>query len=222
MQSAVSEEYDCFVPYTFGIFFLSILGMCASGYVGYHYLPKSMFLPFSIADAIIWAACGWFGWRNPIELVFPSFVIITGCLLGLTAQRYAHAGAAHIFVNAGIVTLIMFAALSIYAFFAKSDFYWLNGLLSGGFGVLLGGGILMFFFHSHILHLAISAIGTLVFLGWVLFDISQIVNRWDTDSTPAEGAFELYLDFIGLYSYILDLFRTADSMTSGSNDDSDE
>lgn len=221
MNSNVSEAYDDFVPYTFGIFFLSIIGLAVSGYIGFRYLPKGLFLPFTIADTVIWIACGWFGWRNPVELVFPLFILITGGLLGLTAARYSSSGAGHVMFNAGMVTVIMFAALSIYAAFAKSDFNWMSGFLSGGFGVLLGGGILSFFFHSPILHLGLAIIGTLVFLMWVLFDIKQIVARLDADLTPATGAFELYLDFIGLYSYILDLFNAAQDMASDS-DDSDE
>jgi hypothetical protein len=82
--------------------------MFVCGLIGFFILPKSFFIPFSIADSILWIACGWFGWRSPVELVFPMFTIVTGCLLGLTAGRYSKAGTAHILLYAGIITIIMF------------------------------------------------------------------------------------------------------------------
>ena len=80
-----------------------------------------------------------------------------------------------------------------------------------GFWILLGGFVLLAFMDLPLFHVALSTFGALVFLCWILFDTSRIVGRWDPDLTPAIGAFELFLDIIGLFSYIWDLLDIADN-----------
>jgi FtsH-binding integral membrane protein len=202
---------DMFVAKTYGYFVLSLVGMFACGVIGFFLLPVSWLIPFAIADAVLWILCGWFGWRNPIGLVFPVFTIVTGCVLGLTAEQYAKAGAAGTMLSAGIITVIMFTSLSVYALISKRNFSWLLGFLIAGFWILLGGFVLLAFMDFPLFHVALSTFGALVFLCWILFDTSRIVGRWDPDLTPAIGAFELFLDIIGLFSYILDLLDIADN-----------
>jgi len=205
-----SEVSDNFITQTYGFFFLSITGMFVCGLIGFFLLPRSLFIPFTVADSILWILCGWFGWRNPIEIVFPLFTIVTGCLLGLTTGHYAKAGAAHVMLSAGIMTVIMFASLSVYVYFTKKDFSYLSGFPAAGFWILLGGFLLLAFVHMTAIHVGLCVFGSLVFLAWILFDTSRIVGRWDADLTPAIGAFELFLDIIGLYSYIRGLFDIAE------------
>jgi len=91
------------------------------------------------------------------------------------------------------------------------NFSGLIGFLTAGFFILLGGLIVLFFIRSTIFHVGLSVLGTLVFSAWVLFDTSGIIHRSDSDLTPAIAAFELYLDLIGLFSYVLNLFDMADN-----------
>ena len=81
----------------------------------------------------------------------------------------------------------------------------MRGFLSLSFWILMGAGLLAFFVRAPILHLAIAALGTMTFGGWILYDTSQIVNRRDGMLSPGEAAFELLLDIIGLFRWLLDL-----------------
>ncbi len=201
---------DMFIARTYTFFLASLAGMLVCGVVGYYFLPSKWIVPFAVLDCILWILCGWFGWRNPIEIVFPLFTVVTGGVLGLIAARYAEAGAAGTMASAGALSVVMFTSLSIYVLISKRDFSWLLGFLISGFWILLGGFLLLLFADMPLFHVALSTFGAVVFLGWILFDTSRIVDRWDPDLTPAIGAFELFLDLVGLFSYILDLMDILD------------
>ena len=206
-----TSEVGTFIRRTYNIFLISIVGTSLCGVMAFFTLPPSAFIPLAIADAVLWIVCGWFGWRRPIELVFLLFTVVTGSLLGMIALRYAEAGLSHIFLNAAILTILSFVVLSIYVHMSQRNFSGLIGFLTAGFFILLGGLIVLFFIRSNIFHVGLSVLGTLVFSAWVLFDTSCIIHRSDSDLTPAIAAFELYLDLMGLFSYVLDLLDMADN-----------
>ncbi len=202
---------DAFVSTTYNFFLFSIAGIFTCGIGGYFFLPASSLMPLATIDAILWILCGWFGWRNPIGVVFPLFTIVTGFLLGVTASNYAEAGTGHIFYNAAILTIVVFIALTIYVHISKRNFSSLIGFLIAGFWILIVGFLLLWLTGSTLLHVVLSAFGAVVFSGWILFDTSRIVGRWDPNLTPATAAFELFLDIVGLFSYILNLTDLADA-----------
>lgn len=88
-----------------------------------------------ILDFLIWVACGWFGWRNPIKAVFPIFLVITGLAMGQIAHLYSP----NLFLSAALTTLAIFAGVSTYVFFSKRDFSFLAVSLNIGFWILLVG-----------------------------------------------------------------------------------
>ena len=199
------EPDDSFISKTYDFFLMSLIGMFGFGVVGYHF-PSDWLKPVAITDLVLWVFCGWLGWRRPIGFVFPLFTVVTGSLLGMTANLYAKVGLAHIMINAGVLTVFTFVGLSLYVLKTKRNFSGLIGFLVAGFWILLTGFALRHFFDTPLINVVLSSFGVLVFACWILFDTSRIVGRWDPELTPAIGAFELFLDIIGLFSYILDIF----------------
>lgn len=159
----------------------------------------------SIADAIIWVLCGWFGWRRPIAVTLPLFSIITGLLLGQLAHLYSS-----VFFSATVLTLLAFTGLSAYVHITRQNFSFLRGFLCIAFFVLLGGMVLSFFFHQPLIQLALTAFGVVTFGCWILFDTSRIIHRVDEDLTPGIAAFELILDIVGLQRWLLSLLNIVD------------
>lgn len=58
-----------------------------------------------------------------------------------------------------------------------------------------------------ILYLIIGLFGSAVFVGWILYDTSHILQRaGDPDYSAPHAAFDLFMDIIGLFSYVRLLF----------------
>lgn len=58
-----------------------------------------------------------------------------------------------------------------------------------------------------ILYLIIGLFGSAVFVGWILYDTSHILQRADDpDYSAPHAAFDLFMDIIGLFSYVRLLF----------------
>lgn len=196
------EAEHAFIRQAYLILLLSLSAMILLGFISYHLLPQSSLLPLSVADGLIWIACGWFGWRQPIALSFGLFTLITGLLLGQVAHTSPHALAL-----SSLLSLITFGGLSAYVYLTRESFSFLRGFLCVSFYILVGGCLLLPFAWNNTVDLLFAAFGTLVFACWILYDTSQLLERLDADFTPAVGAFELILDIIGLRSWLQDLLR---------------
>lgn len=204
--SPVFEGVDPFIKKAYSVLLLVVFGIIGLGYASYYLLPTSMMRPLGIADGLIWVACGWFGWRRPAVLTLSLFSIITGLFLGQLAHLY-HGSA---FALASMLTALAFVGLSAYVHISKKDFSFLRGFLFISFFVLLGGSIILAFFHVPRLDIAIAAFGTFVFAGWILYDTSELMRRRDAEYTPEIAAFELLLDLIGFFRWLLSLIGNRD------------
>lgn len=206
LPEPLNSGIDSFISKTYAYFLVSLFGMTVLGFLSYFAFPKGSLLWLSIADSIIWIACGWFGWREPMKLVFPLFISITGLLLGQLAHFYPS-----VFLIATILTILSFAGLSVFVHYSKKDFSFLIGFLYISFFVLVGGSLLSFIISQPFYLLALTGFGVIVFGCWILFDTSRIINRADDGITPEIAAFELILDIIGFHRWLLDLLDVWDA-----------
>jgi FtsH-binding integral membrane protein len=197
------DSEDSFLRSTYHLLLIALGSTAVLAIFSSYLLPKSSFGPLAIADGVIWMLCGWFGWRKPIEVTFPLFVVITGLFLGQLAQFHKSS-----FLMALILTPVTFVGLSFYVHFTKTSFSFLRGFLSMSFFILLGSCILFFFFQSHLLELLLVIFGVLVFASWILYDTSHILERKDADFTPGIAAFELILDIVGLHRWLMELLES--------------
>ncbi len=135
---------------------------------------------------------------------FTGFVLSTIIYLAIfLAERNGSHGGTYL-LSAGGLTLAAFGALSAYAWFSKRDFSFLRGMLVVGSVVLLGAVLISFFVASSALFVAISAFGVLLMSGFVLYD-TQKVLRTVPDGEHVAGAMTLFLDFVMLFIYVLNL-----------------
>jgi uncharacterized protein len=108
------------------------------------------------------------------------------------------------------VTAAAFGALSLYGYTTKRDLTaWGSFLIMGVFGLILAM-IVNFFLASSALSFAISAIGVLIFSGLTAYDTQKIKEMYFEGDDAAVagrkaimGALTLYLDFINLFTFLL-------------------
>lgn len=199
----ISPTQFNFIQRTYGVLLIALIAMTLLGVFSYTTLPQASRMPLLILDTLIWIACGWFGLRNPIKAVFPVFLLITGLFLGQVAHLYRP----DMFLAAALMTLAIFGAVSGYVLYTKKDFTFLGGALNIGFFILIAMMLLLFIFKISILSLILGLFGTAVFIGWILYDTSQILYRADeTGYTAQHAAFDLFMDIIGLFSFVRSLF----------------
>jgi len=97
-----------------------------------------------------------------------------------------------------------FGGLTAYAFTSKKDFSFLGGMLWMGLLVLIGASVIGMFVGSQVFHLAIASVGVLLFGAYVLYDTSRLLHS-EEPITPVDAAISLYLDFLNLFLFLLQL-----------------
>ena len=116
------------------------------------------------------------------------------------------------------VTAAAFGGLSLYGYTTSKDLSgWGSFLIMGVIGIVIAG-LVNLFLQSSALQFAISVIGVLVFAGLTAYDTQQIKDNYYAvmgDATAASkaaimGALNLYLDFINMFTSLLQLFGNRD------------
>ncbi len=131
-----------------------------------------------------------------------AFTAFTGFMLA-PAVVYAGPTAAG---NALATTCVVFLGLSAYASTTKRDFSYLGAFVTSAILALIVGSLLnAFVFHSSAAAGAFSVVGALIFSVAILFDVWRL-SRTQAFDEPIAFALTLYLDFINLFIYLLQIF----------------
>lgn len=120
-------------------------------------------------------------------------------------------------VQTFFVTAASFGALSLYGYTTKKDLSGMGSfLIMGLFGLIIAS-IVNIFLASSALQFAISAIGVLIFAGLTAYDTQKIKEMYfDADDVAIAGrkaimgALTLYLDFINLFTFLLQFLGNRD------------
>ncbi|QPC86009.1 BAX inhibitor (BI)-1/YccA family protein [Mesorhizobium sp. NBSH29] len=113
-------------------------------------------------------------------------------------------------VQTFFVTAAAFGALSLYGYTTKRDLTAMGSfLMMGVFGLIIAM-VVNIFLQSSAMQFAISAIGVLIFSGLTAYDTQKIKEMYfEGDDAMVSGrkaimgALNLYLDFINLFSFLL-------------------
>jgi modulator of FtsH protease len=134
-------------------------------------------------------------------LVLTGFM---GLLLGPVLQVALHLrnGGQIVGLAAG-GTGVIFMTLASIATVSKKDFSFLGNFLMIGLVLLIVASLANMFFHVPAVALTISAISVLVFSGFILFDVSRVVQGGETNYVMATLA--IYLDIYNLFLNLLQL-----------------
>ncbi len=159
-----------------------------------------LFLGFRIQQMSVGAA----------QAAFWLFAAVMGLSLSSIFLVFTGQSIAQIF----FITAATFGALSLYGYTTKRDLSaWGSFLFMGVVGIIIAA-VVNIFLQSSALQFAISAIGVLVFAGLTAYDTQRIKDGYLMASGNATmvakgaimGALALYLDFINMFLFLLQLF----------------
>ena len=143
---------------------------------------------------------------STLQLLFWSFATLMGLSMSTIFLVYTGVSIAQTF----FAVAAAFMGLSLWGYTTKKDLSgWGTFLIMGVVGLLVAIVINMFL-QSSAMHLAISAIGVLLFAGLTAYDTQRIksiyVHVAGTDmlgKAVIMGALSLYLDFINMFQFLL-------------------
>ncbi len=145
------------------------------------------------------------------QLVFYTFALVMGLSISWIFIQFTGESIAQVF----LITSIAFAGLSIYGYTTKKDLSGMGTFLIMGVIGLIVASIVNIFLASSAMAFAISAIGVLIFAGLTAYDTQNIKNTYLQMAHSADqewlgkaaimGALSLYLDFINMFMFLLQL-----------------
>jgi FtsH-binding integral membrane protein len=143
------------------------------------------------------------------QLLFWAFAALVGVSLSSVFLVYTHTSIARVF----FITAATFGALSLWGYTTERDLSGIGGfLLMGLFGVVIAS-LVNLLLHSSMLQWLVSMVGVLVFAGLTAWDTQRLKSEYIYAAMDGEamqrsairGALSLYLDFINLFTLLLQL-----------------
>lgn len=144
-------------------------------------------------------------------LLYVIYAVLNGLILSLIFLRYTRTSIASTF----FICSATFLACSIYGWVTKKDLTSFGGFLTMGLIGIIIATIVNLFLKSSALHMAINYIGVFVFIGLTAYDTQKIKNMALSQPDGLEagvirkgailGALALYLDFINLFLFLLQI-----------------
>jgi FtsH-binding integral membrane protein len=214
-----------------GIYMLSVTGDPAAAAQGARPLARGLFLT-PLGYALFVSPLKWAVILAPLALVFflsfriqnmrPATAQITfwiyaalvGVSLGSIFLVYTHTSVVRVF----FITAASFGALSLYGYTTQRD---LSGMASflimGLFGIIIAS-LVNLFMQSTAMQFIISVVGVLVFAGLTAWDTQRLKSEYIYGSMEGDvmersaimGALSLYLNFINMFTMLLQLFGQRD------------
>jgi FtsH-binding integral membrane protein len=148
------------------------------------------------------------------QLAFWFYAALVGVSLASIFMVFTHTSVVRVF----FITAASFGALSLWGYTTQRDLSGMGSfLLMGLFGVILAS-LVNLFMASSALQFAISVVGVLVFSGLTAWDTQRLKTEYlygAMDGETAErsaiiGALSLYLNFINLFTLLLQLLGQRD------------
>jgi FtsH-binding integral membrane protein len=148
------------------------------------------------------------------QLVFWLYAALVGVSLASIFMVFTHTSIVRVF----FITAASFGALSLYGYTTQRDLSGMGSfLLMGLFGVILAS-LVNLFMASSALQFAISVVGVLVFAGLTAWDTQRLKSEYlygamegeTAERTAIIGALSLYLNFVNLFTLLLQLLGQRD------------
>ena len=168
--------------------------------------------------------------QHPIMAMLGMLAVMIGLFMGISANRNSTLGVVLLLVLTGFMGLmlvpilqvalhlknggqivslaaggtgIIFMSLAGIATVSKRDFSFLGNFLFIGLILLVIASLANLFFQVPAMALALSGVAVLIFSGYILYDVSRIVQGGETNYVMATLA--LYLDIYNLFVNLLSL-----------------
>jgi uncharacterized protein len=150
------------------------------------------------------------------QLFFYAFALAMGASISSIFLVYTSYSIVQVF----LITSVAFAGLSLYGYVTKKDLSAMGTFLMMGLIGLIVAMIVNIFLQSEAMMFAISVIGVLIFAGLTAYDTQNIKNIYVQHAATGDqewlgkaaimGALNLYLDFINMFMFLLQLFGNRD------------
>ncbi|MBF0192349.1 MAG: Bax inhibitor-1/YccA family protein [Magnetococcales bacterium] len=201
VKSRVSSDVSVYLKQVYALLAASLLVAVASGYVGMT-LPFAREHPIILMLLMFGAMFLAFKVQNAATLFL--FTGISGLSLGPVIAHYVGAGMSGVVGQAAFLTGAVFTGLSVYSLTTKRDLSMMGGMLFAGLIVIVVGGLLNLFIQSSALSFAMSAVGSVIFAGYILFETQQLkASPWEV--APSVAALSMYLNVVNLFTSLLRL-----------------
>ncbi len=193
-----------FVGKVYSMLGVSLLFCCVGAFFGLS-MPMSLYLPAIIFEFVLLFACMFLQRAYPLNiLLLFAFTTVSGITLGPVLNIYVAHGMGGIIPIATGATAAIFGGLSAYVHISKKDFSFLGGVLFVGLIGMLLIGLATMLFHLPMSMTLYSGFGVLLFSGYILYDTSNLVRRYQDDQVVI-ATIALYLDFLNLFLNVLRL-----------------
>ncbi len=208
--AAPLAERMSFVRKVYGLFFVGILasigGVALSLMTGaYLFVIQHIWISFAVLIASVFAVQAVRLVKGVNVLALLAFTVLEGVFISPFILYVLGRNPTSI-LTAGGLTTAAFAGLTGYVFITRKDFSFLRSFLFTGLIVLVVASVLGIFLGSSVFSLAISSVVILLFLGYVLYDTSNILHRLPTNEYVA-GALSLFLDFFNIFINLLSILN---------------
>ena len=150
------------------------------------------------------------------QLLFWAFAALMGISLSSIFLVYTHTSIVRVF----FITAATFGALSLYGYTTKRDLTGVGSfLIMGLFGIIIAS-LVNIFLGSSMLQFIVSVVGVLIFAGLTAWDTQRLKNDYIygyaseggevAERAAITGALSLYLNFINLFTLLLQLLGQRD------------
>ena len=145
----------------------------------------------------------------PTNLLFlGGFTALEAYTISVIVAAFHTRGQDRIILQALILTLGIFVALTLFACQTKYDFTsWMPYLFGGLWVLVLFGFVAAFFPYQSTSELIFGALGALIFSGYILVDTQLVMRHYHVEEEIA-AAISLYLDIINLFLSILRILNS--------------
>jgi FtsH-binding integral membrane protein len=145
------------------------------------------------------------------QLFFYAFAAVMGLSMAWIFAAFTGMSVAQVF----LITSISFAGLSLWGYTTKKDISaWGSFLIMGVIGLIVAS-IANLWFQSGAIAFAVSILGVLIFAGLTAYDTQKIKTDYIAHAAHGDkewlaksaimGALNLYLDFINMFMFLLQL-----------------
>lgn len=188
------------------MFFLSLFFAFVGTIVGTQ-VPPALFLPLAIIEVVMILAALFLRKRTVGYTFVYLFTFISGVTFyPLLAHYVSTIGGSMVMAAFGVTTLA-YGACALYAWKSKADFSFLGAFLMVGIVALIGLGIWNIFMPlGGAMYFFFTILGIFVFIGFTLYDVSNIARHGVPEELVPMVVLSLYLNFINLFQFILQLF----------------
>ena len=150
------------------------------------------------------------------QLLFWVFSALMGISLSSIFLIYTHTSIVRVF----FITAATFGALSLYGYTTKRDMSGMGSFLFMGLIGIIIASLVNLFLASSMLQFIVSVVGVLVFAGLTAWDTQRLKNDYIygyaaqggevAERAAISGALSLYLNFINLFTLLLQLLGQRD------------